>query len=191
MGTVRYGGPVESGVLVRGRLASLVVVVAIVVSGCGSGIGTVVPGEGSSTPTVVGNVTVPGASSGETDGRTIPPNTTTATTPTTSEPVPLPLDASGVVGRVTAGPTCPVARSDQPCPPHPVVARVESVDPTGNVVGMTTTDDAGRYAIHLAPGDYTLHIGIDGPFPRCPESKVTVPPGPAVTVNIDCDTGIR
>ena len=128
-----------------------------------------VPGEGSSTPTVGETVTVPGA----------------------SEPVPLPLDASGVVGRLTAGPTCPVARSDQPCPPNPVVARVEAVDPTGNVAGMTTTDDAGRYAIHLAPGSYTLHVGIDGPFPRCPESGVTVAPGPPITVNIDCDTGIR
>lgn len=177
--------------LVGGRLGSLIVVVAIVVSACGSGVATVATGEGSRTPTVGDTVTVPGASIGMADGRTIPPNPTTATAPVTSEPVPLPLDGSGIVGRITAGPTCPVVRSDQPCPPHPVVATVEAVDPTGNVAGMTTTDDAGRYAIHLAPGSYTLHVSIEGPFPRCHESGVTVAPGPPLTVNIDCDTGIR
>ena len=94
-------------------------------------------------------------------------------------------------GRVTSGPACPVERPDQPCPPNPVHARVDAVDATGHNTASAVTDDAGRYAIGLPPGAYTLRVVIDALFPRCPETQVTVSPGPPATADIICDSGIR
>jgi hypothetical protein len=114
---------------------------------------------------------------------------TRATTTTASEPPP--IEGTGVAGRVTAGPTCPVERPDQPCPPNPVAGRVEAIDAAGHTAGSAPTDSVGRYAIRLEPGDYTLRVATAGRFPVCPETAVSVPAGPAVTIDIGCDTGIR
>jgi hypothetical protein len=84
-----------------------------------------------------------------------------------------------------------VERPDQPCPPNPVHGRVDALDPTGRTVADATTDDDGRYAISLPSGQYTLRIVTDAPFPRCPDTAVSVTEGSPVTSNIDCDTGIR
>lgn len=82
-------------------------------------------------------------------------------------------------------------RPDQPCPPNPVAAGVDAIDSTGHTAGTATTDDLGRYAIGLPPGHYTLRVEVGGPFPTCPDTPVSVPAGAPVTVDIDCDTGIR
>jgi len=92
---------------------------------------------------------------------------------------------------VTAGPTCPVERADQPCAPSPVHARVDAVDSEGRTAASATTDDAGRYALGIAPGSYTLRVAVDGPFPRCPDTPVSVTAGSAAVADIGCDTGIR
>jgi hypothetical protein len=68
---------------------------------------------------------------------------------------------------------------------------VDALDPTGHTTANATTDDAGRYAISLPPGRYTLRVAIDGPFPHCPDVPVTITPGAPVTADIGCDTGIR
>jgi len=116
-----------------------------------------------------------------------PPRTTT-----TAPPPPLPVNGSGVHGRITAGPTCPVERVDQPCPPRPVEADVEAVSSgSGVVAGRTHSDTDGRYAMSLAPGDYDLHVVTANQFPRCSDKHVTVRPGEVTTADIDCDTGIR
>ena len=99
--------------------------------------------------------------------------------------------ATGVHGRVTAGPTCPVERPDQPCPPNPVAGRVEAIDAAGDTAGSTTTDGTGGYALSLSPGDYTLRVSTEAMFPVCPDTAVSVPAGVALTVDIGCDTGIR
>jgi len=114
---------------------------------------------------------------------------TSATNTTVLEPPP--IEGTGVAGRVTAGPTCPVERSDQPCPPNPVAGRVEAIDAAGHTAGSAPTDSVGRYAIRLGPGNYTLRVAIAEMFPVCPETAVSVPAGPVVTVDIGCDTGIR
>jgi hypothetical protein len=84
-----------------------------------------------------------------------------------------------------------VQRADQPCPPNPVHGRVDALDAAGHTAAATTTDDAGHYTISLAPGDFILRVGIDGPFPHCPDVPVTVTSGQPVIADIDCDTGIR
>ena len=94
-------------------------------------------------------------------------------------------------GRVTAGPTCPVERPDQPCPPSPVAGRVEAIDAAGHTAGNATTDADGRYAIALPPGAYTLRVATEAMFPMCPDTAVSVPSGPPVAADVDCDTGIR
>jgi hypothetical protein len=59
------------------------------------------------------------------------------------------------------------------------------------VAGSAVTDDDGRYAIALRPGDYTLRVATDGMFPTCAERSVNVTAGPPADADIDCDTGIR
>jgi hypothetical protein len=131
---------------------------------------------GSSAPT-------PAASGG--------PLTTRPSTLTSTAPTPLPDAGPGVRGRVTAGPTCPVERPGQLCPPVAVHGRVIAIDSTGQTAGSATTDDAGDYAIKLATGAYNVHVDTGGPSPRCPETPVTVSDGPPQVTDVHCDTGIR
>ena len=98
---------------------------------------------------------------------------------------------TGVYGIVTAGPTCPVERVGQPCPPRPVAAEVDVRNAAGNTVASTHTDSAGRYAVSVSPGSYELLVITGTMFPRCPSSSVTVTSGSPVRTDISCDTGIR
>ena len=134
-------------------------------------------GPAPSTTAVIGTSTSPPS----TTARTVPVTVTTRAAAN-----------SGVWGTVTAGPTCGVERIDQPCPPVQVRGTVEAVDGAGGVAGRGGTDSAGRYAIDLPPGRYTLRVAGTGIYPQCPETTaVEVGPGSAVTIDISCDTGIR
>jgi|SRR5437764_6336823 len=97
---------------------------------------------------------------------------------------------SGVVGRVTAGPTCPVEEAGHPCPPQPVSGTIKA-QKASRTVAHARSDANGTYSMRLAPGRYTLVVQTGSTFPRCPTTPVTVPRGQVVTVNITCDTGIR
>jgi hypothetical protein len=115
-------------------------------------------------------------------------SSSTTSTSTTAPPA----DGAGVSGTVTAGPTCPVERPDQPCPPDPVAAAtIDAIDTAGHIAQRATTDSAGRYSISLRPGGYTLQVSLPEPFPVCPDTSVTVTAGSVVTGDILCDTGIR
>jgi hypothetical protein len=98
--------------------------------------------------------------------------------------------ASGVVGTVTAGPTCPVEVAGEPCPPHPVSAEIDVRDRKGATVAKTRSSADGQYRLALAPGEYTLVVVTDT-FPLCPETPVSVKSGLYTTADISCDTGIR
>ena len=156
----------------------------------------------SSAPTTAfatpGTMIVPGVTADTTDPSattqptvTTEPTATTQPTTTTVSPPP-PISGTGVVGRVTAGPTCPVEPAPGGCPPNPVAdTAVQAVDASGTVVGSDTTDSNGDFGITIAPGDYTLHVATSGPFPRCTDAQVTVTSGDAAQQDIGCDTGIR
>jgi hypothetical protein len=97
---------------------------------------------------------------------------------------------SGVTGRVTAGPTCPVEQVGHPCPPRPVTATIKAQQGR-RVVARARSDSNGHYAMTLAPGRYTLLVQTGSQFPRCPATAVSVPANQVVTADISCDTGIR
>jgi hypothetical protein len=104
----------------------------------------------------------------------------------------------GVVGTVTAGPACPVARPDDPsCTDQPVDgAVIVATGANGDEVARATTKADGTYTLPLPAGHYTLVpqpvTGILGTASAVtvdvPEAKG--PPEP-VRVDIVYDTGIR
>ena len=115
--------------------------------------------------------------------------TADGTTTLTTEPVP--ADGTGAYGLVTASPTCPVQRVDDPCPPRPVDAEIEARDTNGLTKATTHTDDTGHYTLRLDPGRYTLVALTDKVLPTCPQMTVTVTARATTRVDINCDTGIR
>lgn len=101
---------------------------------------------------------------------------------------------SGVGGRVTGGPTCPVERPGDPaCAPRLVAGAVLVVTGTdGTEVARFTTDASGFYRIALPAGDYTLGAGpvegfMSGPSPQA----FTVKDGVLTQLDLGYDTGIR
>jgi len=104
---------------------------------------------------------------------------------------PKPPSPTGVYGVVTAGPTCPVQRIDEPCPAEPVSAEVEVRYRDGTAVASAHTDAAGDYSIPTPPGSYRLVIATGSALPRCPSPDVTVAYNSPSLTNVSCDTGIR
>ncbi len=97
-------------------------------------------------------------------------------------------------GTVVAGPTCPVERADQPCPPRPVPNRQVMIEtPGGAVVTKATTDQNGRFQVALAPGTYEVQVAPGtSPFPiQRARQSVTITAGQMVKIQIELDTGIR
>lgn len=107
----------------------------------------------------------------------------------TSPPVSSTTTLVTLSGIVTAGPTCPVERSDQPCPERPVAGAVVATNGSDREVGSAVIDAAGRYALRLADGAYTLRVRTLGQFPTCPATAVDV--SGVSHADISCDTGIR
>jgi hypothetical protein len=98
---------------------------------------------------------------------------------------------TGVFGIVTAGPTCPVEQVGNPCPPRPVAAEVDVQDVNGHSAASTRTDGAGRYALSVKPGSYTLVLVTGSTFPRCPSESAVISSSAPLRVDVSCDTGIR
>lgn len=174
----------------RRRFALLIGTLAVVMAGCG-GSGDAATTRTTSTsaaPTTEATSTTSTApaTTSTTAGRPI----TTTTLPATTV-APVPPQGTGAYGVVAAGPTCPVQRVDQPCPPEPLSVQLDAQDSGGHTVARTHTDGAGHYQLPLAPGDYILVVEVSGMFPRCPATAVTVTAGPAQRHDINCDTGIR
>ncbi len=175
----------------------LVATLTVLATACGGGGTEESRGTAGTTSTVEARSTTT-ARTGS-DSTVAPPDRTSTTTTvppaSTSTPPPAstrPPAGTGVFGKVTAGPTCPVAQAENPCDPRPVDAEVEAQSPAGTVIATTHTDQAGAYDLQLAPATYTL-VATTGSarLPRCTPTTVTVTRGGTVRANIDCDTGIR
>jgi hypothetical protein len=110
--------------------------------------------------------------------------------PSTSAPSTV-LGSSGVHGTVSAGPTCPVERAGEPCPPHPVAATVQAVNESGEEIATTQSGSDGRYSIALPAGRYVLTATTGSVYPYCDPTEIAVPPARDVVADISCDTGIR
>jgi hypothetical protein len=136
----------------------------------------------------------PRATPRSTGGPALQP-TTSPSFAATGVPATLPAPVVGVVGRVVAGPTCPVQRlpPDPACADRPVAGAVLVItDAGGTEVGRATSDANGEFAIPLPPGSYVLTpqpvpglMGTSGPI------QFTVTAGSPADLDVTYDTGIR
>lgn len=101
---------------------------------------------------------------------------------------------SGVAGRVTAGPTCPVeVPGDPACVPRVVAGAVLVVrDAAGNEAGRTASDGVGAYRLTLPPGAYVLEPQpVEGLLGTPAALPFTVSEGGETQLDVEYDTGIR
>jgi len=113
----------------------------------------------------------------------------TMTAPAKAEPTP--AGSQGIEGRATLGPTCPVARAEDPCPDKPHQATVDVLDSSGELVTRFQTRADGTFKVVLPPGNYVLQGVSKGPLPRAPRLDVTVQSGRFTQVTLSFDSGIR
>ena len=105
-------------------------------------------------------------------------------------------DATGVRGRVTAGPTCPVVTNppDPNCAERPVGGAVLVVsDTTGAEVARVTSKQDGTFVLELAPGSYRMTPqpmeGLMGT--PAPVDFEVAAAQPLTELQVSYDTGIR
>ncbi len=131
----------------------------------------------------------------------VAPDGTVTTLSETGDPVPpgvlptvAPTGTTGIAGRATAGPVCPVERPGDPtCDPRPVAnAEIVVQDLAGGEVARTRTNTDGTFSLPVPAGDYLVVglaaeglMGAPGPQP------VTVTEGQVTSVELAYDTGIR
>lgn len=181
-------------------LTALIACLGLVLAGCGGGSGSHLSTGASALPAPTGvttststlsatsgTATAGSATVGPASTVTAVPGTgggtppTTVARPPTPTPSTLPPPAptgSGAYGYVIAGPTCPVERPDQPCPPRPVSAHIQAQDSSGRDLAATDSDSSGRYQLPLPPGTYTL-TATTGSAPTRAANQPTSPPKPA------------
>ena len=123
---------------------------------------------------------------------TVPtPNPTPTPTPTPTS-TPEPTTNSGITGKVSMGPTCPVERipPDPNCADKPY-ANAQVIVTGGGKQYKTQTDSLGNFTIKTTSGSFTITIPPINVFPSCADTQVVVIEGKFSTVDISCDTGIR
>jgi hypothetical protein len=101
--------------------------------------------------------------------------------------------SSGIQGRVTIGPTCPVERLDSPCPDAPSVATVRVMSGSDVVASGTSAKD-GTFRIAVPPGTYAVQAEppSGGGIARgIPVNNVVVHAGTFTHVDVVIDSGIR
>lgn len=100
-----------------------------------------------------------------------------------------------IAGDVVAGPTCPVERAGDPCPPAVVKNReVDIQTQAGTTTATTTTDVNGRFSVAVPPGSYVVRVKIvqgQVGMRQITPGDVTVIANQTTTVHIELDTGIR
>jgi hypothetical protein len=99
--------------------------------------------------------------------------------------------ASGVAGRVTAGPTCPVERPDAPCADRPMETTLRLVRKDGTVAATDRSFSDGSFRIIAPPGRYRLEADWPSRTGGCGPVEVTVEYGRFTDADVSCDTGIR
>jgi hypothetical protein len=104
---------------------------------------------------------------------------------------PPPAVASGVEGRITAGPTCPVVNPAHPCPPRPVQTTVRLLRADGSTAAQGQSGPDGTFRVATPFGHYDLVADYPGPSPRCGPLLVDVQRGRYTHADLECDTGIR
>jgi Carboxypeptidase regulatory-like domain len=95
-----------------------------------------------------------------------------------------------VSGKVLSGPTCPVERVGEECPPRPVSgAEVVALD--GDAIrGSTLTDSTGAFHLTLPDGRYVIRATNVGGYASTATEQVVISAAP-VSVTLIVDSGIR
>ena len=102
-----------------------------------------------------------------------------------------PEATGGIVGRVLAGPTCPIETVGSPCPPAPWGGTVRATAADGSTYETQAGAD-GRYSLALAPGSYVVTAVTEtGGPPTGIAEEITVVAGPPLVLDLQVDTGIR
>jgi hypothetical protein len=100
---------------------------------------------------------------------------------------------SGIEGRITIGPQCPVMQVGSPCPDVPFVASVRVVQ-DGDVVATGRSGEDGSFRIPVAPGEYVVE-GVppdeNGIAVAQAQSHIVVTAGSYTRVDLTFDSGIR
>ncbi len=104
---------------------------------------------------------------------------------------PTPALDSGIFGKATLGPMCPVQREDDPCPPQPYQATFTIVTQGGIDLGQIVTAEDGTFRVALPPGEYVLYPELQAIFPFASEQAFTVRVGEYTEILLEYDTGIR
>ena len=104
---------------------------------------------------------------------------------------PTPTLDSGIVGKVTIGPMCPVQREDDPCPPQAYQATLTIVTKGGIDLGQIVTAEDGTFKVALQPGEYVLHPESPSVLPFAQEQAFTVLAGEYTEILVEYDSGIR
>lgn len=119
------------------------------------------------------------------DSTTTHPNTTPRTAPVTTTTL-APSPNQGLLqGTVVAGPTCPVERPGEPCPPTTITS--------GTVTAGAKTaeiDGNGTWGMLLPAGSYTVTVQTSQAM-SCKPTSASVAADRVTEVTITCDTGIR
>lgn len=111
--------------------------------------------------------------------------------PPTEEPV---IQRSGIEGRLTVGPTCPVEQAGEACPdrPHRATITVRYAG-TDSVATVFSSGEDGTFRVELPPGDYVLDPGEPRMVydPKAEPLAVTVQEGRFTRVVMRYDSGVR
>lgn len=103
--------------------------------------------------------------------------------------------ATGVLGTVTAGPTCPVETipADPACAPRPVAGAVlVFTDSDGHELKRVTSAEDGSFSVELPPGVYgVMAQAVEGLMATPAPMEVKVEAGPPAELQVSYDTGIR
>lgn len=100
---------------------------------------------------------------------------------------------SGIEGRVTIGPQCPVMQEGSPCPDAPYVATVRALR-DGTVVATGRSGSDGSFRISVAPGEYVVDavpLDENGIAVVQAQPHVVVVGGGFTRVDLSFDSGIR
>jgi hypothetical protein len=172
----------------RHLIAAAPVVVAMALAACGAATGP------EATPTATPATASVSPTAAATASATQRPSTAIVTDtpgPGAGTLTPAPSGETGIAGKATIGPTCPVERVDSPCPDRAYAGAHITVWQGGTMVAETRAGADGSFTVAVPPGTYRV-VGESGAtFPRGTEATITVVEGQLAQVTLRFDSGIR
>ena len=101
--------------------------------------------------------------------------------------------ASGIKGKVTIGPTCPVERipPDPQCADKPYQANLRIKNQAGEVAIESKINPDGTFKFDLLPGKYIIENANGSSMPSFSPVSITVENNIYKELNLQFDSGIR